>query len=107
MDNIFTETLNRWHDFYGLADGVSTTLFGLLFVGVSIHIDLIASEAAKMLRQVAGQILFNFVYVIVIALTVASPIVSKELLALVLLVVGIMGVVSRAGNVIRTDRNWL
>ena len=109
MDNTFTETLNRWHDFYGLAGGASATLIGLLFVGVSIHIDLIAQENAKTLRQVAGQILFNFVYVIIIALTISSPIASQELLAIVLLVVGITGLIRlmvRAMNVMRIEQHW-
>jgi hypothetical protein len=59
MDNAFIEAASRWHDFYLLAGRASATLTGLLFVGVSIHIDLIAHERAKARRQIAGQILFN------------------------------------------------
>lgn len=108
MNNI-TETANVWHDFYLLAGGASATLIGLLFVGVSIHIEMIAHEKAKALRQIAGQILFNFVYVIAIALTIVSPVVNSVLLAIVLLVIGITGfarLIVRMVNVMRIERNW-
>ncbi len=109
METTFTETVSRWHDFYSLAGAASATLIGLLFVGVSIHIDLIASENAKTLRLIAGQILFNFIYVIVMALTVVSPIVSREFLMVVVLTVGATGflrMIFRAVNIIRSERNW-
>jgi hypothetical protein len=109
MDNAFTEAASRWHDFYVLAGGASATLIGLLFVGVSIHIDMMAHEKAKALRQIAGQLLFNFVYVIVIALTMVSPAVNNLILAVVLLVIGSTGfvrLISRAVAIMRVERNW-
>src|ERR1041385_8467689 len=107
MDNAFTDSVSRWHDFYILAGGASATLTGLLFVGVSIHIELIAHERAKGVREIAGQILFNFIYVIVISLTIVSPVVSKELLAAIILIVGSMNfvrILARTINVARLNQ---
>ena len=110
MDNAFIETASRWHDFYLLAGGASATLTGLLFVGVSIHIDLIAHERAKALRQIVGQILFNFIFVIIISLTMVSPALNQGLVGIIMLFLGGIGFVrlaARAVIVIRVERNWL
>src|SRR5690348_16434946 len=109
MTSNFAESLSGWHDFYLLAGGASATLIGLLFVGVSIHIDLIAHEKAVPLRHMAGQILFNFIYVIVIALSIVNPIVTSTFLGIVVLIVGTTGflrLIIRAFGVMRIVRNW-
>jgi len=60
-----------WHDFYIVAGTASATLVGLLFVGLSLHLQIVVS--ALEVRSLARVTLANFGAVLVVALFMVIP----------------------------------
>src|SRR5438309_5043249 len=60
-----------WHDFYIVAGAASATLVGLLFVGLSLHLQIVVS--ALEVRSLARVTLANFGAVLVVALFMVIP----------------------------------
>lgn len=80
----FATTLLGWHDFFLAAAGASAALLGLLFVGVSINLSVIAADERVDLRVRAGQAFTNLVFVLLISLIMLIPNPDPRLLALTL-----------------------
>src|SRR5438132_10295396 len=60
-----------WHDFYIVVGTASATLVGLLFVGLSLHLQIVVS--ALEVRSLARVTLANFGAVLVVALFMVIP----------------------------------
>jgi hypothetical protein len=60
--NGFIESIDSWRDFYMLTGSASATLVGLIFVAVTLHIDVIA-EAKKSsdIRMLAEEIFITWI----------------------------------------------
>ena len=72
--NPFAEAISRWAGFYSLVGAASATLAGLLFVAVSLHIDVMSQpDSAAETRAIAQQTLTNFVYLVSISLVFLIP----------------------------------
>jgi hypothetical protein len=69
----FSALTERWHDFYLTAGAASATLVGLLFVGMSINIDVFTDSRDSGLRILAEQAFSNFVFVLLISLFLLIP----------------------------------
>ena len=67
----FPDTLSRWHDFYITAGTTSATLVGLLFVGISLHVRIVATHVD--VRRLARVTLSTFVAVVMISLIMLVP----------------------------------
>lgn len=80
----FATTLLGWHDFFLAAAGASAALLGLLFVGVSINLSVIAADERVDLRARAGQAFTNLVFVLLIGLIMLIPNPDARLLGLAL-----------------------
>ena len=65
------QLLAPWHDFYLTAGAAAATLAGLLFVGLSLHIRLVAAHPE--VRGLARVTLSDFFVVLVIALLLLAP----------------------------------
>jgi len=91
MQNLFAEGVLRWHDFYALVGSAAASLIGLLFVSVSMHIDIMAQAADNEARILAVQTFSSFLYVLVIALVFMVPAQNPWGLSLPLLAMGILG----------------
>src|SRR5260370_4841958 len=63
--------LAGWHDFYILAGTGSATLVGLLFVGLSLHLQIVST--ASEVRSLARVTLANFGAVLFVALFMVIP----------------------------------
>jgi len=63
--------LAGWHDFYILAGTGSATLVGLLFVGLSLHLQIVIT--ASEVRSLARVTLANFGAVLFVALFMVIP----------------------------------
>jgi hypothetical protein len=72
--NGFIESIDSWRDFYMLTGGVSATLVGLIFVAVTLHIDVIA-EARKSsdIRMIAEEIFINFLMILSFSFIFTTP----------------------------------
>jgi hypothetical protein len=87
----FTDALKEWHDFFALAGGATATLIGLLFVAVSLHIDLFSDENQTHVRNIAEQILINFLKILLLSLLLIAPNQTPEAIAMTLLLMSVIG----------------
>lgn len=69
----FGELLDRWHEFYLMAGTAAVTLMGLLFVGLSVHLESVVREDARHVRIVAMEAFMNFFFVLLLALVMLVP----------------------------------
>jgi hypothetical protein len=86
----FSSTIADWHDFYMLAGTASATLVGLLFVAVSLHIDLIGESGAETILSLARRTFTRFIIVVIVALLFLVPHQDPKGLGLPLLAVGLV-----------------
>src|SRR5579859_6774442 len=88
----FSETVSSWQSFYMLAGTASATLIGLLFVAISLHIDLIGAADASTIISLARRTFTRFILVVIIALLFMVPRQDPAGLGLPLLAFGIVDV---------------
>jgi len=101
----YAQAIERWHDFYLLAGGAAATLLGLLFIAVSLHIELFSGEKASRARGAAAQALTNFFTVLTIALIFLIPDQKPTNAVVTLLVFSILGFSRLIGSLI--THHWL
>jgi hypothetical protein len=87
--DIFANVIEGWHDFYMMAGAAATTLVGLLFVSMSINLDLVAHEENADLRELAIQTFTNFLNIIIISLLFLIP--NQDHIGLGLPLIGVSG----------------
>jgi len=101
MDSTFVETITQWQNFYMLAGTAAATLVGLLFVSVSLHIDLISRfERTIDIQMLAEQTFLNFLLVLSFAFIFLIPNPTPYGIGIPLLILGLLGI-------IRTAMLWL
>lgn len=64
----------RWHDFYLLAGTAGVTLVGLLFVSLSLHVQVLFKKEHGDFREMALQAFQGYLYVLVTALLFLLPV---------------------------------
>lgn len=69
----FTQAIEGWHDFYMMIGAAAATLIGLLFVSLSLNVDVITSEANADLRVLATQTFTNFISLLMFAVLFLIP----------------------------------
>jgi len=62
-----------WHDFYLLAGTAAVTLVGLLFVSLSLHVEILFRPEHGDFREMAAQAFQGYLYVLVSALIFLVP----------------------------------
>ncbi len=62
-----------WHDFYLLAGTAAVTLVGLLFVALSLHVEILFRDEHTHFRELAAQAFQGYLYVLVTALIFLVP----------------------------------
>jgi hypothetical protein len=67
----YAETLAGWHDFFVTCGAASATLVGLLFVGISMHVKVVATHAD--VRGLARVTLSTYFTVVVMSLLMLVP----------------------------------
>lgn len=70
-----------WHDFYLMAGTASATLVGLLFVALSLHVEVLFKGEHRDFRELAAEAFQGYLYVLITALVFLLPIESPALLA--------------------------
>jgi len=65
------EAVQAWHDVYLMTGTASATLVGLLFVGLSLHVQVVVRHLE--VRSLARTTLSNFFTVLVISLIILAP----------------------------------
>lgn len=109
MRESFAASVADWQSFYMLAGTASATLVGLLFVAVSVHIELIGRPDASSILVLARRTFTHFILVVIVALVFLVPHQDPEGLGLPLLAFGIVDAVRsfRVGRLMLTTSRRL
>jgi hypothetical protein len=73
MDAAFSSTVASWQTFYSFVGSASATLAGLLFVAVSLHVDLIGESGISAIFVLARRTFISFILVGIISLVFLVP----------------------------------
>ncbi len=65
--------VDRWHEFYLMVGTAAVTLAGLLFVALSLHLEVLVQDRFKALLVVARSTLSTFVVLLVVSLMLLAP----------------------------------
>ncbi len=89
MDVTFEQALGEWTAFYALMGGAAATLLGLLFVAVSVRLNIFHQRQVVDVRDFAAFTFGTFLVAIAVAGLALAPHTHRFTLALSLLLVGI------------------
>lgn len=104
MHGSFSSAVAGWQSFYLLAGTASATLAGLIFVAVSLHLDLVGESAISPIFTLARRTLSSFILVVIIALVFLVPEQEPQRLGWALLALGILDMLQTlldAGAIVR------
>ncbi len=102
------EQISHWQGFYTLVAGASATLVGLLFVSVSLHLDMFTGSHRSETRMAAEQTLTSFSFLLIIGLIFSVPQLDSYSLGIAIEAIGAAGffrIVMQTFGHIRRD--WL
>src|SRR5215213_6983992 len=97
MDNAFSQSLTEWTAFYALMGGAAATLLGLLFVAVSVRLNIFHQRQVADIRDFAAFTFGTFLVAIAVAGLALAPHAHRFTLALSLLLVSLAAFVAIAG----------
>jgi hypothetical protein len=89
MDDAFSQALADWTAFYTLMGGAAATLLGLLFVALSVRLNIFHQREVADVRDFAAFTFGTFLVAIAVAGLAIAPHPHRSTLALSLLLVGI------------------
>ena len=78
------EVIAHWHEFYLMAGTAAVTLVGLLFVALSLHLDILLHDTRTHLVAHARQTLLSYTYVLFVSLLFLAPATPVRVLGLTL-----------------------
>jgi hypothetical protein len=90
MDATFEQALAEWTAFYALMGGAAATLLGLLFVALSVRLNIFHQRQVADVRDFAAFTFGTFLVAIAVAGLALAPHAHRYTLALALLLVGIV-----------------
>jgi hypothetical protein len=96
MDDAFSQALAEWTAFYTLMGGAAATLLGLLFVAVSVRLNIFHQRQVADVRDFAAFTFGTFLVAIAVAGFAIAPHAHRFSLALSLLLVSIVAFVAIA-----------
>ena len=96
MDGTFEQALAEWTAFYALMGGAAATLLGLLFVAVSVRLNIFHQRQVADVRDFAAFTFGTFLVAIAVAGLAIAPRLHRSTLALSLLLVSIAAFVAIA-----------
>jgi hypothetical protein len=96
----FAAAIDQWHDFYLLAGTAAVTLLGLLFVALSIHLDIIVHDDGAHLNAMAKEAFMNLIYALIVSLLMLVPGFSQRPTGLLLMALGVI----RSATLLRSAR---
>lgn len=103
MDMTFSQSLTEWTGFFALMGGAAATLLGLLFVAVSLRLNIFRQREVADIRAFAAFTLATFLVALAVAGIVLAPHERREALALLLLLAGVAGVLA----IVQIARLWI
>jgi hypothetical protein len=96
MDVTFAQALAEWTAFYALMGGAAATLLGLLFVALSVRLNIFHQREVADVRDFAAFTFGTFLVAIAVAGLAIAPHAHRSTLALSLLLVGVAAFIAIA-----------
>lgn len=96
--------LVSWQSFFATLASATATLAGLLFVALSINLELLMRDEHEHTKRVATQTFAMFLYVLIVALLLLMPHGTRLELALEVAAVGLVGLAGATGLLLQTFR---
>jgi hypothetical protein len=100
----FAQAVEGWHDSYLMIGAAAATLVGLLFVSLSLNVDVITREANADLRVLAAQTFTSFLNLVMFAVLLLIPNQGSHGLGLPLLGISGYGLYETVGRFLKTRR---
>jgi modulator of FtsH protease len=100
----FAQAVEGWHDFYLMTGTAAATLVGLLFVSLSLNVEVITHEANADLRMLATQTFTSFLNVTMLAVIFLIPHQVPLGLGVPLLGISVYGLYETMGRLLKTRR---
>jgi hypothetical protein len=91
VDGPFADSLSDWMAFFALMGGAAATLLGLLFVAVSLRLNIFRQRNVRDIRDFAAFTLATYLVAMMVAGLVLAPHARQETVALPLLLIGLGG----------------
>jgi modulator of FtsH protease len=104
MDS-FASVIEGWHDFYSVINAAAATLVGLLFVSLSMNVEIITHEGNADLRELALQTFVNFLNLVVVSVLFLIPLQDPLGLGLPLLGISLGGLIINLNLYLKTRRS--
>lgn len=95
--NGYAGQIDAWSGVYEVAGLASAALAGLLFVTVSLHVDLMTGQRAAGIRTMARQTLTNLIAIVVLSLILQVPDATPLSTGVPIAAVGLLGCLCRSG----------
>ena len=70
---MFSQQIQQWQLFFATVAGASATLMGLIFLSLSLKLNVLKQMKDKRIRQIAWQTFSNFFFLIMFALVFLVP----------------------------------
>jgi hypothetical protein len=96
--------LVAWQSFFATLAAATATLAGLLFVALSLNLELLMRDEHQHAKRVATQTFAMFLYVLIVALLLLMPHGTRLELALEVAAVGVVGLAGALVLLLRTFR---
>jgi hypothetical protein len=96
MDRSFSNAVAEWNDFHTLLGTGAFTLLGLLFVAVSLRLNIFTQRKLADIRDFALLTFANFLSLTIIALLFSIPSQNKIGMAMPIMVIGLLGLIAIA-----------
>jgi len=85
---VHTVTIEQFHDFFLLAGTAAATLMGLLFVSISLHLEMVVHDRGRHLNAMAWESFYGFIEVLAISLMFLVPETPLRMLGIQLITLG-------------------
>jgi len=102
--NAFVEALRSWQNFYFMTGGAAAGLLGLMFVAVSMGINVLSDEITDDMRAFVTPNILYFTSALLMAGVMLIPTITPHVLALLLLLGGVYGLARTIPFVLRLIR---
>ena len=100
--NMFSQQIQGWHTFFSTVALAAAGLMGLIFLSLSLKLDIIRKSKDEGMRQVAWQTFLNFFFLIMFALVFLVPEQSEWGLALPLFTISTVAISITIARAIRS-----
>jgi hypothetical protein len=94
--------LEKWHDFFLLAGTAAVTLVGLLFVALSLNLELLIHDTKAHLLHHARSTLLSYTYVLFLSLIGLVPLQGLRMIAINLLMLSTISLAVHLAGIWRT-----